>query len=98
MAEITAYSTATIHDLELLTQDPKKSVYKTVLNMVRVLDQKLGDSQKEFITSDSFWEDVAESCKKLTYMMSGLAQTYGSSELEHSVISNLQKLYQLVGS
>ena len=93
MAEITAYSTAAIHDLELLVQDPKKSVYKTVLNMVRVLDQKLDRSQKEFITSDSYWEDAQENCKKLIYMMSGLSQTYGSSEFESSVISNLQKLY-----
>ena len=71
-------------------------MYKTVLSMLRMLDQKLSRSLTEFVTAEPFWTEVSDSCKKLVYMMSGLAQTYGTGELEQSVISNLQQLQRLI--
>ncbi|CAL6044497.1 Conserved_hypothetical protein [Hexamita inflata] len=90
----TYYSNTALQDMETMLQGKTKSVYRTVLNLLKGLHDRLLLSKNQQIARTNYWSQAIDDAKKINYMLTGLIQTYGDTGMERIVsqsISNLIK-------
>ncbi|CAL6037990.1 Conserved_hypothetical protein [Hexamita inflata] len=81
----TYYSNTALQDMETMLQGKTKSVYRTVLNLLKGLHDRLLLSKNQQIARTNYWSQAIDDAKKINYMLTGLIQTYGDTGMERIV-------------